>query len=571
MNPKQQILATLLKRTGLFTDAQVEILLGADLTDGLAAAVTRLEMAKESDFLERLAPVLGMAYADLAKTRPTDDALRLLPARAVYQYNALPLAVEDNALVVALNDPLNAAAVDGLRLACGKPVRVRLAPAEDIDKAIKKYYGVGAEAIEKMIEDGRYEVSDTEANISKIDVNEMGQEASIVRFVNQIIAEADRQGATDIHVEPMEDELRIRYRIDGMLHKVDVPPQINRLKAAIISRLKVMANLDIAEKRLPMDGRIGIRLNGEDIDIRVSTCPTAYGESVSLRLLQKAGNFVQLKDLGMSERDFALTNKLITRPNGIILVTGPTGSGKSTSLYAFLHEINKVNVRIMTAEDPIEYEMKGINQVLVRSDIGLTFARALRAFLRQDPDIIMVGEIRDGESTWAPSPSSSPPPSPASSPNASPADSAPNAADRPPSKTAGGTSPSPRPKTSSTPPTAATPARTPATKAAAPSSSSSTSPNASAPSSSAATPPPTSARPPWKKAWPPSAKTAGERSSPASPPSRNSSASPKTPNDPRMEAASRPEAWTAGSLEVWRLGSLDRASSVAPQGRSCIS
>ena len=410
MNPKQQILATLLKRTGLFTDAQVEILLGADLTDGLAAAVTRLEMAKESDFLERLAPVLGMAYADLAKTRPTDDALRLLPARAVYQYNALPLAIEDNALVVALNDPLNAAAVDGLRLACGKPVRVRLAPAEDIDKAIKKYYGVGAEAIEKMIEDGRYEVSDTEANISKIDVNEMGQEASIVRFVNQIIAEADRQGATDIHVEPMEDELRIRYRIDGMLHKVDVPPQINRLKAAIISRLKVMANLDIAEKRLPMDGRIGIRLNGEDIDIRVSTCPTAYGESVSLRLLQKAGNFVQLKDLGMSERDFALTNKLITRPNGIILtnklisrpngiilVTGPTGSGKSTSLYAFLHEINKVNVRIMTAEDPIEYEMKGINQVLVRSDIGLTFARALRAFLRQDPDIIMVGEIRDGE------------------------------------------------------------------------------------------------------------------------------------------------------------------------------
>ena len=359
MNPKQQILATLLKRTGLFTDPQVEILLAANLTDGLAAAVTRLEMAKESDFLERLAPVLGMAYADLAKTRPTDDALRLLPARAVYQYNALPLAVEDGALVVALNDPLNAAAVDGLRLACGKPVRVRLAPAEDIDKAIKKYYGVGAEAIEKMIEDGRYEVSDTEANISKIDVNEMGQEASIVRFVNQIIAEADRQGATDIHVEPMEDELRIRYRIDGMLHKVDVPPQINRLKAAIISRLKVMANLDIAEKRLPMDGRIGIRLNGEDIDIRVSTCPTAYGESVSLRLLQKAGNFVQLKDLGMSER--------------------------------------KVNVRIMTAEDPIEYEMKGINQVLVRSDIGLTFARALRAFLRQDPDIIMVGEIRDGE------------------------------------------------------------------------------------------------------------------------------------------------------------------------------
>ncbi len=398
MNAQDTFLANLLRKTGLFTEPQLQTLLSADLSDGkgLPGAVARLEIAKERVFLEKLAPLLGMGFVDLEAVHPTDEAIRLLPARAVTQYNALPLAVEGDTLSVALADPLNTIAADGIRLASGKNIRVCLAPAEEIDKAIKKYYGVGAEAIDQLIKDGRYEVSD-EANISKIDVNEMGQEASIVRFVNQIIAEADRQGATDIHVEPMEDELRIRYRIDGMLHKVDVPPQLNRLKAAIISRLKVMANLDIAEKRLPMDGRIGIRLNGEDIDIRVSTCPTAYGESVSLRLLQKAGNFVQLKDLGMSPRDLALTEKLISRPNGIILVTGPTGSGKSTSLYAFLHEINKVSVRIMTAEDPIEYEMKGINQVLVRSDIGLTFARALRAFLRQDPDIIMVGEIRDGE------------------------------------------------------------------------------------------------------------------------------------------------------------------------------
>ncbi len=397
MTPQQLFLSNLLRQTNLFTEAQITRLLASDLHEGgLTATVARLEMAKPAEFLSRFAEVLGLTYVDLAKARPTDEALQLLPARAVTQYNALPLIVENGTLQVVVDDPMNTAAADGLRLAAGKPIKIVLAPAEDIDKAIKKYYGVGAEAIEKMIEDGRYDVSD-DGNISKIDVNEEGQEASIVKFVNQIIAEADREGATDIHVEPMETELRIRYRIDGMLHKVDVPPQLNRLKAAIISRLKVMANLDIAEKRLPMDGRIGIRLNNEDIDIRVSTCPTAYGESVSLRLLQKAGNFVQLKDLGMSERDYALTQKLITRPNGIILVTGPTGSGKSTSLYAFLHEINKVNVRIMTAEDPIEYEMPGINQVLVRSDIGLTFARALRAFLRQDPDIIMVGEIRDGE------------------------------------------------------------------------------------------------------------------------------------------------------------------------------
>lgn len=398
MSLQNNFLMNLLKRTGLFTPAQLEILSTADLSDGgITGAIVRLEMAREADFLEKFAEVLSLDYVDLSKARPTDEALVLLPARAVFQYNALPLKIENGKLNIVLSDPINVAASEGIRQVAGMPVRISVAPTDEIDKAIKKYYGVGAEAIEKMIEDGRYDVSDDEANISKIDVNEMGQEASIVRFVNQIIAEADRQGATDIHVEPMETELRIRYRIDGMLHKVDVPPQINKLKAAIISRLKVMANLDIAEKRLPMDGRIGIRLNGEDIDIRVSTCPTAYGESVSLRLLQKAGNFVQLKDLGMSERDYNLTRKLISRPNGIILVTGPTGSGKSTSLYAFLHEINKVNVRIMTAEDPIEYEMAGINQVLVRSDIGLTFARALRAFLRQDPDIIMVGEIRDGE------------------------------------------------------------------------------------------------------------------------------------------------------------------------------
>ena len=209
--------------------------------------------------------------------------------------------------------------------------------------------------------------------------------------------EADRQGATDIHIEPQETELRIRYRIDGMLHKVDVPPQLNRLKAAIISRIKVMANLDIAEKRLPMDGRIGIKISGQDIDIRVSTMPAAYGESISLRLLAKSGSFVKMADLGFNERDFAVVDKIIHRPNGIFLVTGPTGSGKSTSLYSFLHEVNKIDVRIMTAEDPIEYHMAGINQVQMQADIGMTFARALRAFLRQDPDIIMVGEIRDRE------------------------------------------------------------------------------------------------------------------------------------------------------------------------------
>jgi len=398
-SPADAAMVTVLRKTGLFSDAQVAQILAADRSDGagLLAAIVRLDIVKEDELLQKLAPALGLTYTALEKTEAEDAAVQKLPARAVYQYRVMPVRLAGGVLTVATSDPFNTGMTDGLRLAAGGPVRLTLSTSETIEKAARKYYGVGAETVERMLEDGRYEVDTTEATISKMDLSDMGQEASIVRFVNQIIAEADRQGSTDIHFEPMEEELRIRYRIDGVLHKVDVPQQLNRLKAAILSRLKVMANLDIAEKRMPMDGRIGIRLGGQDIDIRVSTMPTVYGESISLRLLQKSENFVRLPDLGMTPREQHLVEKLIQRPNGILLVTGPTGSGKTTSLYAFLHEINTMDVRILTAEDPIEYEMTGINQVLVRQDIGLTFGRILRSFLRQDPDIIMVGEIRDAE------------------------------------------------------------------------------------------------------------------------------------------------------------------------------
>ena len=394
-------LATLLLRSaGLYSDEQLLRIVNGRASNpgmGLAEAAVKFGGHKEPEFLEAIGRVLGLEVVDLERTQPNPDALTKLPASAVYQYNVLPFAIGENSLTVVTCDPFDTKAADGLRLISGGTIKTALAPKEEVEKAVKKYYGVGADAIEKMIEDGRYSVDDDIGAMTKIDVNEMGEEASIVRFVNQIIAEADRQGATDIHIEPQETELRIRYRIDGMLHKVDVPPQLNRLKSAIISRIKVMANLDIAEKRLPMDGRIGIRIGGQDIDIRVSTMPAAYGESISLRLLAKSGNFVKMDDLGFNERDYAVVSKIIHRPNGIFLVTGPTGSGKSTSLYSFLSEVNKIDVRIMTAEDPIEYHMAGINQVQMQADIGMTFARALRAFLRQDPDIIMVGEIRDRE------------------------------------------------------------------------------------------------------------------------------------------------------------------------------
>ena len=390
----------LLKSAGIFSDEQLQRISdnrAANPGMGLAEAAVKFGGAKEAEFLAAIGRAIGLDTVDLEHQQPNPDALTKLPASAVYQYNVLPFKTDGTSLTIVTSDPFDTAAADGLRLVAGCTIKTALAPREEVEKAVKKYYGVGADAIEKMIEDGRYSVDEDIGAMTKIDVNEMGEEASIVKFVNQIIAEADRQGATDIHIEPQETELRIRYRIDGMLHKVDVPPQLNRLKSAIISRIKVMANLDIAEKRLPMDGRIGIRIAGQDIDIRVSTMPAAYGESISLRLLAKSGNFVKMDDLGFNERDYAVVNKIIHRPNGIFLVTGPTGSGKSTSLYSFLSEVNKIDVRIMTAEDPIEYHMAGINQVQMQSEIGMTFARALRAFLRQDPDIIMVGEIRDRE------------------------------------------------------------------------------------------------------------------------------------------------------------------------------
>ena len=390
----------ILKSAGIYSDEQLQRISenrAANPGMGLAEAAVKFGGSKEIDFLAAVGKSLGLETVNLERQQPNPDALTKLPASAVYQYNVLPFKTDGTSLTIVTSDPFDTAAADGLRLVAGCPIKTALAPKEEVEKAVKKYYGVGADAIEKMIEDGRYSVDEDIGAMTKIDVNEMGEEASIVKFVNQIIAEADRQGATDIHIEPQETELRIRYRIDGMLHKVDVPPQLNRLKSAIISRIKVMANFDIAEKRLPMDGRIGIRIAGQDIDIRVSTMPAAYGESISLRLLAKSGNFVKMDDLGFNERDYAVVNKIIHRPNGIFLVTGPTGSGKSTSLYSFLSEVNKIDVRIMTAEDPIEYHMAGINQVQMQSEIGMTFARALRAFLRQDPDIIMVGEIRDRE------------------------------------------------------------------------------------------------------------------------------------------------------------------------------
>jgi type II secretion system protein E len=359
----------------------------------LLTFVARERGVSEEIFVQRLAAKLGWPFLDLPKLPVSTEARNKISTKIAFQYSVLPTAFEDGKLQVAVSDPFDAAMMNAVRFDARMPVHFALAPKPEIEKALKKYYGVGAETLDEM---GENDTMELEIAGDK-EITGDDQEASVIKFVNQIIWEAFKDRATDIHFEPAEDELRIRNRIDGILHQIPLPPQLKRYQAALISRIKVMSGMNISEKRLPQDGRINVRIKGEEIDIRVSTVPTVYGESVSLRLLTRGKIFLSLEKLGFSKMEEDAIREIIIKPHGIFLVTGPTGSGKSTSLYAFLSSINSVTKRIITIEEPVEYELKGINQIAVRSDIGLTFAMGLRHILRQDPNVVMIGEIRDQE------------------------------------------------------------------------------------------------------------------------------------------------------------------------------
>ena len=396
--PVSNRLTKLLTATGLFTPEQIEELVvqQRDNDSVLTALVVAQGYAREDVFLTELAKAMKVPYVRVGNETIPGEILEKVPTKAVFQYNVIPLGVEDGVLRVATSEPFRPGLADALRLASGLRVRLALAPAAEIEKAAKKFYGVGADTLDRLRADNQLDLDDGTGSLIG-DLSNLDQEASVVKFVNQIIWEAHHDRGTDIHIEPMETDLRIRYRIDGVLHPTPLPPQMKRFQSAIISRIKVMAGMDIAEKRLPQDGRISLRIKGEEIDVRVSTMPTVYGESVSLRLLMRSSGMFGMDKLGLLKDDEAILHRLIRKPHGILLVTGPTGSGKSTSLYAWLHTINSVDKRILTVEDPIEYEMAGINQIQMRPEIGLTFAVGLRHILRQDPDVIMVGEIRDQE------------------------------------------------------------------------------------------------------------------------------------------------------------------------------
>ena len=396
----------ILKEEGLLSEEQIkEILLVQQKTgEKFGQIVINQGYADAVAMAKVLAKQQGFPFIDLSSVTISSDILAVVPVDLCKRYLLIPIAAEGARLKVAISDPMNLMALDDLRVFLGRDIDPVVAPRDEILKAIEIYHnGQGAISGMSSLKESGFAEQKVSPESSKnvmdaliAEGEKVGEdEAPVIKLVSSIILEAFKRRASDIHVEPLKDRVRVRYRIDGMLQEVPGPSK--PLQGSILSRLKIMAKIDIAEKRLPQDGRIKLTLSGRDVDVRVSTLPALYGESVVLRLLDRQKLLLNLDHLGFSEHDEETFENLINLPNGIILVTGPTGSGKTTTLYTSLHSINKPNRKIITVEDPVEYQLKGINQVQVKPNIGLTFASGLRAILRQAPNVIMIGEIRDLE------------------------------------------------------------------------------------------------------------------------------------------------------------------------------
>jgi len=392
------MIGQLLIEEGVITSEQLEAGLKEHTKNGdfICTSLVKLGFASEEKIFSVLASQLNIPYVKLKGVEISPSIIEKVPAKFASHYKIIPLETKNNALIVAMTDPLDVRTLDDLRLLLGMEVKGVLGSEAEIQEAIRKYYGVGAETLEKIIaqKSGQEELGQEMEKAEDLEV--LAEDASIIKFVNQIISEAIRERASDIHIEPFQDELRTRFRIDGVLYDINIPETIKYFHPVIVSRIKIMAHLNIAERRLPQDGRIKIKINEQEIDLRISTLPTAFGEAVHIRILS-SHFFLELEKLGMLSEDLHILEEAIKKPHGIIFVTGPTGSGKSTTLYAALAHINSSAVKIITVEDPVEYQLKGINQIQVNPKIGLTFAAGLRHMLRHDPDIMMVGEVRDYE------------------------------------------------------------------------------------------------------------------------------------------------------------------------------
>lgn len=365
----------------------------------LDQAVVDLGFVTEEDALKAFADELGMQFVDLKEEKGNRELLDLFPTSSIFRHTVLPLSRTNGRVTVAISDPFDLDALDELSSLTGLRLDPVLARKADLDRLIKQSLGVGGDTITELV---KQKTDDDDAFLAEAaradgELAEMAQQASVIRLVNQLLLEALEQKSSDVHIEPGERGLTIRYRVDGMLRIQPVPPEIHQFYAAIVTRLKIMSRLNIAEKRLPQDGRIELKVAGRDIDVRVSIIPMLHGEGIVLRLLDKGRMVFNLSGMGMPAQIYNEFQELIKLPHGILLVTGPTGSGKTTTLYSALAEIRDPTLKIITVEDPVEYQLDGISQIQVHSRIGLSFAAGLRAILRHDPDVILIGEIRDKE------------------------------------------------------------------------------------------------------------------------------------------------------------------------------
>jgi type IV pilus assembly protein PilB len=365
----------------------------------LADVVVDLGIIEKDDLLRRIADHLGYDYLPELPVQFPGEAIAALTGKLARDYGVMPLQADDQNIDLLVTDPFNTQAVDDLTFALDRNVRLYFADPDKVEVQIKQHYGEDEETIDDLLQEistgGKLAADPGNRELSERDIESMAEQTPIIKFVNLVIGQAIRDKASDIHFEPFEHEFKIRYRIDGALYEMAPPPK--QLALPILSRIKVLASLNIAERRIPQDGRIKINIGGRPVDLRVSTLPTQFGESVVLRVLDQSAVRLDISQLGMPEDVFEGIHEIVRRPNGIFIVTGPTGSGKTTTLYSGLRLINTVDLKLLTAEDPVEYEIEGIMQVPVNPLVGLTFAAALRSFLRQDPDVIMVGEIRDLE------------------------------------------------------------------------------------------------------------------------------------------------------------------------------
>jgi len=365
----------------------------------LGRLLIKMGFITEKQMLQALAEQQGIAFVDLKKTKIEENAIKSVPAKLAWYYKIMPVSIDGNVLTVAISNPFDMWPMDDLETNLGYRIEKILATSADIHEAINRFYGVGAETIERILaEEGSREAGKVEVvGREKVeDLEKMAEDASVIKLVNQILHQAIGERVTDIHIEHFRNEVTLRYRVDGILYDRPVSENIAHLYPAIVSRIKVMSSLDIVERRLPQDGRAKVKIGKSEYELRVSVIPMLYGENIVIRILPTVMLFSMAK-LGMSKRDLEVVEEIIQKPHGVIFVTGPTGSGKTTTLYACLSKLNTRERKIITIEDPIEYELNKISQTQINPRINLTFARMLRSMLRHDPDVMMVGEVRDFE------------------------------------------------------------------------------------------------------------------------------------------------------------------------------